>query len=102
MSKTRKYENQTKEKKKLKKRRKNKGNRRKIMAVDKTKQFEEETKIVIEEGCCPLCLEMCAFPVVVTCGHSFCEDCIGNWLEGKAKRTYLSYMSKIDNFNSRP
>ena len=30
---------------------------------------------------CPICLEIFTNPVVVTCGHTFCNKCITSWLK---------------------
>ncbi|XP_054473763.1 nuclear factor 7, ovary-like [Anoplopoma fimbria] len=32
-----------------------------------------------EDLCCPVCYEIFKDPVVLSCSHSFCKDCVKNW-----------------------
>ncbi|XP_068578293.1 nuclear factor 7, ovary-like [Cebidichthys violaceus] len=32
-----------------------------------------------EDHCCPVCIEIFKDPVVLSCSHSFCKDCLKNW-----------------------
>uniref|UniRef100_A0AAQ6IKK2 Uncharacterized protein n=1 Tax=Anabas testudineus TaxID=64144 RepID=A0AAQ6IKK2_ANATE len=32
-----------------------------------------------EDLCCPVCKEVFSDPVVLSCSHSFCKDCLKNW-----------------------
>ncbi|XP_054473789.1 E3 ubiquitin-protein ligase TRIM35-like [Anoplopoma fimbria] len=36
-----------------------------------------------EDLCCPVCYEIFKNPVVLSCSHSFCKDCLNNWWRGK-------------------
>ncbi|XP_040060668.2 E3 ubiquitin-protein ligase TRIM35-like [Gasterosteus aculeatus] len=36
-----------------------------------------------EDLCCPVCYEIYTDPVVLSCSHSFCRDCVKNWWRGK-------------------
>ncbi|CAJ1051974.1 nuclear factor 7%2C brain-like [Xyrichtys novacula] len=39
-----------------------------------------------EDLCCPICQEVFKDPVVVSCSHSFCKDCLENWWGSKRER----------------
>ncbi|XP_068578126.1 E3 ubiquitin-protein ligase TRIM35-like [Cebidichthys violaceus] len=32
-----------------------------------------------DDLCCPVCIEIFKDPVVLSCSHSFCKDCLKNW-----------------------
>ncbi|XP_037641978.1 zinc-binding protein A33-like [Sebastes umbrosus] len=36
-----------------------------------------------EDLCCPVCHEIFKNPVVLSCSHSFCKDCLQTWWRGK-------------------
>ncbi|XP_026198245.1 tripartite motif-containing protein 35-like [Anabas testudineus] len=36
-----------------------------------------------EDLCCPICQEVFSDPVVLSCSHSFCKDCLKNWWRQK-------------------
>uniref|UniRef100_A0A7N6AV43 Uncharacterized protein n=1 Tax=Anabas testudineus TaxID=64144 RepID=A0A7N6AV43_ANATE len=36
-----------------------------------------------ENLCCPVCQEVFSDPVVLSCSHSFCKDCLKNWWRQK-------------------
>ncbi|KAK9529593.1 hypothetical protein VZT92_013674 [Zoarces viviparus] len=36
-----------------------------------------------EDHCCPVCYEIYKDPVVLSCSHSFCKDCVKNWWREK-------------------
>ncbi|XP_051250771.1 nuclear factor 7, ovary-like [Dicentrarchus labrax] len=41
----------------------------------------------LEEGlCCPVCHEVFRDPVVLSCSHSFCKDCLKSWWKEKITR----------------
>ncbi|XP_051250772.1 nuclear factor 7, ovary-like [Dicentrarchus labrax] len=41
----------------------------------------------LEEGlCCPVCHEVFRDPVVLSCSHSFCKDCLKSWWKEKQTR----------------
>uniref|UniRef100_A0A668VJB8 RING-type domain-containing protein n=1 Tax=Oreochromis aureus TaxID=47969 RepID=A0A668VJB8_OREAU len=33
----------------------------------------------IEDLCCPVCQEVFRYPVLLSCSHSFCKDCLKRW-----------------------
>ncbi|XP_033482031.2 nuclear factor 7, brain-like [Epinephelus lanceolatus] len=39
-----------------------------------------------EDLCCPVCKDVFRDPVVLSCGHSFCKDCLQNWWRQKQER----------------
>ncbi|XP_049430008.1 zinc-binding protein A33-like [Epinephelus fuscoguttatus] len=39
-----------------------------------------------EDLCCPVCHEVFRDPVVLSCSHSFCKDCLQNWWRQKQAR----------------
>ncbi|XP_029286600.1 nuclear factor 7, ovary-like [Cottoperca gobio] len=39
-----------------------------------------------EDLCCPVCHEIFKNPVVLSCSHSFCKDCLLRWWKGKERR----------------
>ncbi|XP_056226565.1 nuclear factor 7, brain-like [Seriola aureovittata] len=39
-----------------------------------------------EDLCCPVCHEVFRDPVVLSCSHSFCKDCLQSWWRGKPDR----------------
>ncbi|XP_031696757.1 tripartite motif-containing protein 35-like [Anarrhichthys ocellatus] len=36
-----------------------------------------------EDLCCPVCIEIFKDPVILSCSHSFCKDCVKNWWREK-------------------
>ncbi|KAM6947964.1 nuclear factor 7, ovary-like [Lycodopsis pacificus] len=36
-----------------------------------------------KDHCCPVCIEIFKEPVVLSCSHSFCKDCLKNWWREK-------------------
>ncbi|XP_049442346.1 nuclear factor 7, ovary-like [Epinephelus fuscoguttatus] len=36
-----------------------------------------------EDLCCPVCQDVFRHPVVLSCGHSFCKDCLKSWWRQK-------------------
>uniref|UniRef100_A0A3B4Y7R7 RING-type domain-containing protein n=1 Tax=Seriola lalandi dorsalis TaxID=1841481 RepID=A0A3B4Y7R7_SERLL len=36
-----------------------------------------------EDLCCPVCHEVFRDPVVLSCSHSFCKDCLQSWWREK-------------------
>ncbi|XP_036007930.1 tripartite motif-containing protein 35-like [Fundulus heteroclitus] len=39
-----------------------------------------------EDLCCPVCQDVFRDPVVLSCSHSFCKECLQNWWREKAAR----------------
>ncbi|XP_042257678.1 nuclear factor 7, brain-like [Thunnus maccoyii] len=39
-----------------------------------------------EDLCCPVCQDVFRDPVVLSCSHSFCKDCLKNWWRQKQTR----------------
>ncbi|XP_074492867.1 nuclear factor 7, brain-like [Sebastes fasciatus] len=39
-----------------------------------------------EDLCCPVCHDVFRHPVVLSCSHSFCKDCLKNWWREKPTR----------------
>ncbi|XP_074494032.1 zinc-binding protein A33-like [Sebastes fasciatus] len=39
-----------------------------------------------EDHCCPVCYEIFRDPVVLSCSHSFCKDCLQSWWREKQTR----------------
>ncbi|CAK6982825.1 E3 ubiquitin-protein ligase TRIM35-like, partial [Scomber scombrus] len=39
-----------------------------------------------EDLCCPVCHEVFRDPVVLSCSHSFCKDCLKSWWRQKPTR----------------
>ncbi|XP_032404353.1 nuclear factor 7, ovary-like [Xiphophorus hellerii] len=39
-----------------------------------------------EDLCCPVCQEVFKNPVVLSCSHSFCKECLKNWWREKPSR----------------
>ncbi|XP_049893660.1 nuclear factor 7, brain-like [Epinephelus moara] len=39
-----------------------------------------------EDLCCPVCQDVFRDPVVLSCSHSFCKDCLQNWWRQKQTR----------------
>ncbi|XP_014327407.2 nuclear factor 7, ovary-like [Xiphophorus maculatus] len=39
-----------------------------------------------EDFCCPVCRDVFKNPVVLSCTHSFCEECLKNWWREKPSR----------------
>uniref|UniRef100_A0A7N6BSB6 Tripartite motif containing 35-12 n=1 Tax=Anabas testudineus TaxID=64144 RepID=A0A7N6BSB6_ANATE len=39
-----------------------------------------------EDLCCPVCQEVFSDPVLLSCSHSFCKDCLKNWWRQKPIR----------------
>ncbi|XP_034387921.1 tripartite motif-containing protein 35-like [Cyclopterus lumpus] len=39
-----------------------------------------------EDLCCPVCCDIFKNPVVLSCSHSFCKDCLSNWWREKPTR----------------
>ncbi|XP_074493310.1 nuclear factor 7, brain-like [Sebastes fasciatus] len=39
-----------------------------------------------EDLCCPVCHDVFRDPVVLSCSHSFCKDCLKNWWREKVTR----------------
>nr|XP_033482031.1 nuclear factor 7, brain-like [Epinephelus lanceolatus] len=39
-----------------------------------------------EDLCCPVCQDVFRHPVVLSCSHSFCKDCLQNWWRQKQER----------------
>ncbi|XP_036007528.1 nuclear factor 7, brain-like [Fundulus heteroclitus] len=37
-----------------------------------------------EDLCCPVCKDVFKDPVILSCSHSFCKECLKNWWRGKA------------------
>ena len=33
-----------------------------------------------EELNCPICLELICEPITLSCGHTYCEHCISQWI----------------------
>ncbi|XP_074494482.1 nuclear factor 7, ovary-like [Sebastes fasciatus] len=44
------------------------------------------SSIAEENLCCPVCHEIFKNPVVLSCSHSFCKDCLQKWWRGKQIR----------------
>ncbi|XP_039654364.1 E3 ubiquitin-protein ligase TRIM17-like [Perca fluviatilis] len=40
----------------------------------------------VEDLCCPVCYDVFTDPVVLSCSHSFCEDCLRSWWTEKQTR----------------
>ncbi|XP_038549881.1 nuclear factor 7, brain-like [Micropterus salmoides] len=40
----------------------------------------------VEELCCPVCQDVFRDPVLLSCSHSFCKDCLMNWWRQKQAR----------------
>ncbi|XP_053290040.1 zinc-binding protein A33 isoform X1 [Pleuronectes platessa] len=36
-----------------------------------------------EDLCCPVCHDVFSDPVLLSCSHSFCKDCVDNWWQDK-------------------
>ncbi|XP_049454489.1 nuclear factor 7, ovary-like [Epinephelus fuscoguttatus] len=39
-----------------------------------------------DDLCCPVCCDMFKDPVILSCSHSFCKDCLQNWWRQKPAR----------------
>uniref|UniRef100_A0A3B5M1K6 RING-type domain-containing protein n=1 Tax=Xiphophorus couchianus TaxID=32473 RepID=A0A3B5M1K6_9TELE len=39
-----------------------------------------------EDLCCPVCQDVFMDPVVLSCSHSFCKECLKNWWREKPAR----------------
>nr|XP_033506482.1 nuclear factor 7, ovary-like [Epinephelus lanceolatus] len=39
-----------------------------------------------DDLCCPVCCDMFKDPVILSCSHSFCKDCLQNWWTEKPAR----------------
>ncbi|XP_078028067.1 nuclear factor 7, brain-like [Epinephelus lanceolatus] len=39
-----------------------------------------------EDLCCPVCQDVFRHPVVLSCSHSFCKDCLQNWWRQRQER----------------
>ena len=35
---------------------------------------------LIEEFVCPICSDMVEYPIVTSCSHLFCKNCLEEWL----------------------
>uniref|UniRef100_A0A3B3UZB0 RING-type domain-containing protein n=1 Tax=Poecilia latipinna TaxID=48699 RepID=A0A3B3UZB0_9TELE len=39
-----------------------------------------------EDLCCPICQDIFKDPVLLSCSHSFCKECLKNWWREKPER----------------
>ncbi|KAG8007238.1 Nuclear factor 7, partial [Nibea albiflora] len=53
---------------------------------NKEKQMERRRKRSEEDLCCPVCQEVFRDPVLLSCSHSFCKDCLKSWWTKKRSR----------------
>ncbi|KAM4717306.1 zinc-binding protein A33-like [Anableps anableps] len=53
-----------------------------------------------EDLCCPVCQDIFNDPVVLSCSHSFCNECLKNWWREKPARECP--VCKIISFNKDP
>merc|ERR1712018_873786 len=51
------------------------------VANNQTKKLQKVFDASQEEVTCSICLGLCVFPVVIDCGHTFCERCIHEYFE---------------------
>jgi hypothetical protein len=49
--------------------------------VEEARDDEKLLKSVLEGAICPICLDILAFPMVLSCSHTYCEKCITTWME---------------------
>ncbi|XP_074503927.1 nuclear factor 7, ovary-like [Sebastes fasciatus] len=40
----------------------------------------------VEDLCCPVCLQIFKYPVILSCSHSFCKACLQSWWTEKQTR----------------
>ena len=53
-----------------------------------------------EDLCCPVCHDVFRDPVVLSCSHSFCKDCVKSWW--KDKEVKECPLCKRRSFKERP
>ncbi|XP_031164460.2 nuclear factor 7, brain-like [Sander lucioperca] len=53
-----------------------------------------------EDLCCPVCHDVFRNPVVLTCSHSFCKDCLQSWW--RQKQAQECPVCKTTSSNSKP
>uniref|UniRef100_A0A3Q3IS07 RING-type domain-containing protein n=1 Tax=Monopterus albus TaxID=43700 RepID=A0A3Q3IS07_MONAL len=45
--------------------------------------------------CCPVCQDVFKDPVVLSCSHSFCKDCLQSWWTEKGHRECPVFLSDL-------
>nr|XP_060616248.1 E3 ubiquitin-protein ligase TRIM7-like [Anolis sagrei ordinatus] len=63
--------------------------------------FRDYVKELCEELACPICLGYFKKPVIISCGHNFCQSCLDQWWEDK-KASCPQCRQRVEEGDIRP